>query len=515
MMAGTAALRFSRWVMRRARARRSPPSMRSTSAAGSARRGVASDPAIGERPDSNMPAGDARGGRAAALADHSEARLERRGPSPATFCGSHNGALLAHEHQVGEHLDVVGDLEEQELRHLDAVGGEGRVQLGLHLDVVAREAEALLLLHLLRRELDVHHGGVGHRVRRLLLDREHAVHLGRRLLAWLQRARDLHLPDLEGDPLVALDLGVEVVLAAHVGVALLDAGAHAAHVHLHGGLRVLRLGGIEGERALDALQRGGADEGLERRVAAEASLRVVGEQLEVDRLRGGRHRRGRQEQRREEDGERSDHGRLLPSSASAARGTACGTCRTSAGQTSARRPASPPCRRTSRCREASRTGSSGFLRPPRSPTIWPRSRAWPRTSPDSTSPLGTASGSASMCPPAFAHPARGRQRPRPWSCPGCSSTPRPGPSSAAAERRSPPPASSAPSRRSPPPPPGPALLPSVSTCVGSSRLLVCAGLVARGLTVFRYFSLAILFRIGGSVFRYCAMATRSPWVRSL
>src|SRR2546422_4145710 len=88
MMAGTAALRFSRWVMRRARARRSPPSRRSTSAAGSARRGVASDPAIGERPDSNMPAGDARGGRASALPDHSEARLERRGPSPATFCGS-------------------------------------------------------------------------------------------------------------------------------------------------------------------------------------------------------------------------------------------------------------------------------------------------------------------------------------------------------------------------------------------------------------------------------------------
>ena len=48
MMAGTAGVRFSTWVMSRASANRSPARIRSTSVSASGRRGdVASDPAIG------------------------------------------------------------------------------------------------------------------------------------------------------------------------------------------------------------------------------------------------------------------------------------------------------------------------------------------------------------------------------------------------------------------------------------------------------------------------------------
>src|SRR5256885_13633693 len=128
MIAGTAGLRFSTCVMRRASARRSPLSMRSTSATGSDFRGVGSDPAIDvERPDSNTGRADGRPPRLS----------------------------LPYEHEIDHHLDVVGDLEEQQLRDLHAVIREGRVQLRLDLQVVAREAEALLLLDLLRRELDI------------------------------------------------------------------------------------------------------------------------------------------------------------------------------------------------------------------------------------------------------------------------------------------------------------------------------------------------------------------------
>src|SRR5687768_8160905 len=126
MMAGTAAVRFSTCVIRRARARRSPLSMRSTSAAESDLREVDSDPAIDvERPDSNT-------GRA-------DDRPPRRGS-------------LTNEDEIDCHLEVVGDLQEEQLRHLHAVIRECRAQLRLDLQVVAREAEALLLLDLLRRE---------------------------------------------------------------------------------------------------------------------------------------------------------------------------------------------------------------------------------------------------------------------------------------------------------------------------------------------------------------------------
>src|SRR5581483_2134419 len=161
MMAGTAAVRFSTWVMRRASARRSPLSMRSTSAAGSDLRGVDSDPAIEvERPDSNTG---------------------RTGPRLPARSG------LADEHEVGRHLDVVGDLEEQQLRDAHAVVGEGRAELRLHLQVVGRESEALLLLDLLRRKLDVRHGAIGDGVDGPVLDGQHAVDPARRLPPRLER----------------------------------------------------------------------------------------------------------------------------------------------------------------------------------------------------------------------------------------------------------------------------------------------------------------------------------------
>src|SRR3989442_5007213 len=137
MIGGTAALRFSTWVMRRARARRSPPSMRSTSAAGSLRRGVASGPAIGERPDSNTwPRGataspgrperwgvlEERHGFAGALRTlggfRGAPRLRRGAPNAGGYGGPFRGPpcrrlLRTDEDEIGRHLDVVGDLEEQ------------------------------------------------------------------------------------------------------------------------------------------------------------------------------------------------------------------------------------------------------------------------------------------------------------------------------------------------------------------------------------------------------------------
>src|SRR5919205_1669372 len=111
MMAGTAALRFSTWVIRRASARRSPLSMRSTSAAGSDFRRVDSDPAIDvERPDFNTAA---------------------EGGEPPSAPASQPD-----EDEIDGDLDVVRELQEQELRDLHAVLGEGGRELGLHLQVV-------------------------------------------------------------------------------------------------------------------------------------------------------------------------------------------------------------------------------------------------------------------------------------------------------------------------------------------------------------------------------------------
>src|SRR5262249_42966436 len=143
MIVGTAALPFSTCVIRRARARRSPATMRSTSAAGSALREIASGPAIGERPNFSTLA-------------HPGARRT------AALRGSQSMKLLPHENEIGQHLNVVRDLEEEQLRHLHAVRGKGRAELRLHLDIVAREPEPLLLVDLLWRELDVHHRGLGH-----------------------------------------------------------------------------------------------------------------------------------------------------------------------------------------------------------------------------------------------------------------------------------------------------------------------------------------------------------------
>src|SRR5688572_13134152 len=84
MMAGTAALRFSTCVISRASARRSPRSMRSTSAAGSDFRGVGSDPAIEvERPDSNTGRVGGRPPRAGLLLDLGTAEGRVTGPARA------------------------------------------------------------------------------------------------------------------------------------------------------------------------------------------------------------------------------------------------------------------------------------------------------------------------------------------------------------------------------------------------------------------------------------------------
>src|SRR5262249_61469006 len=132
MIVGTPALPFSTCVMRRARARRSPPTMRSTSAAGS-RREVASGPAIGERPDFSM---SVSGGRPAALRDFyfslasnggalipGSPRLRLRlAPRPRDVLRLAR-RLLPHEHEIGQHLNVVRDLEEEQLWDLHAVRG--------------------------------------------------------------------------------------------------------------------------------------------------------------------------------------------------------------------------------------------------------------------------------------------------------------------------------------------------------------------------------------------------------
>ena len=181
--------------------------------------------------------------------------------------------------------------------------GEGGGDPGFHLEVIGREPEALLLLDLLGRELDVHHRGVGDPVDGLLLDRQRAVDFRGRLLARHEWPRDLHLLDLERHPAIGVDFGIQVVLAAHVGVTLVDTRRDAVHVHLDTALGVLWLADVDGQRALDALQRRGADERLQGRIAAEADLRVVGEELEVQRVRGRGHRQ------REDDGEH--HGQRL------------------------------------------------------------------------------------------------------------------------------------------------------------------------------------------------------------
>src|SRR5262249_41974147 len=99
MIVGTAGLPFSTCVMRRARARRSPATMRSTSAAGSARREIASGPAISERPNFST-------------------LLSRRAAGPPPSGASRKMSLLPHEDEIGQHLNVVRDLEEEQLRHL-------------------------------------------------------------------------------------------------------------------------------------------------------------------------------------------------------------------------------------------------------------------------------------------------------------------------------------------------------------------------------------------------------------
>ena len=67
------------------------------------------------------------------------------------------------------------------------------------------------------------------------------------VLPGLEGPGDLDALHVEGDPAVGLDFGVEIALAAHVGVALVDAGLDQVHVDLDrpGGRRRLRR--IEGQ----------------------------------------------------------------------------------------------------------------------------------------------------------------------------------------------------------------------------------------------------------------------------
>src|SRR5882762_3160615 len=88
-------------------------------------------------------------------------------------------SLLPHEGQVGLQLDLVRDLEDEDLGQRDAVIGKGRGELGAHLDVVAGEAEALLILDLLGCEFDPGDRRFGDTLDGLLLDGQHAPHLGR------------------------------------------------------------------------------------------------------------------------------------------------------------------------------------------------------------------------------------------------------------------------------------------------------------------------------------------------
>jgi hypothetical protein len=86
---------------------------------------------------------------------------------------------------------------------------------------------------------------------------------------------------------------VEVRLAAHVGIALVDAGADGVHVDLHRALGRLRLGRIDGELTLQTGVGGVTHDGLERRVALERGVGVARQQLEADGLGRGRRRQRR------------------------------------------------------------------------------------------------------------------------------------------------------------------------------------------------------------------------------
>src|SRR5258705_9335881 len=124
MIAGTAAVRFSTCVMSRANANRSPLSIRSTSTAGSTVREVAS----AAMEECGRIVAPGAGGRGA----------PRSGES-----------LGLDERQIGLDRDVVGQLEDQQLRDLHGVIGEGRRQLGANFKVVRGESKALLRLDLI------------------------------------------------------------------------------------------------------------------------------------------------------------------------------------------------------------------------------------------------------------------------------------------------------------------------------------------------------------------------------
>ena len=97
------------------------------------------------------------------------------------------------------------------------------------------------------------------------------MNLGRHGLARHEGPGDLDAPHLERDPAVGLVRRVDVVLAPHVGVALVDPGPHLVHVDLDGaaGLRGLRR--IDGERSGDAIRRRVPDERFHRSIALETS----------------------------------------------------------------------------------------------------------------------------------------------------------------------------------------------------------------------------------------------------
>src|SRR5262249_35700055 len=102
----------------------------------------------------------------------------RRAPgNPARASGQLK--LLLDQDQVGRDQDLVRELEDQELRHLHVVARELGVELHLHAQVVLGEAEALLLLGLLRGELDVGHAALGHPVDGLAAHRERPADLRR------------------------------------------------------------------------------------------------------------------------------------------------------------------------------------------------------------------------------------------------------------------------------------------------------------------------------------------------
>src|SRR5213594_2351607 len=174
MISATPGILFSTRVMRRARARRSPASMRSTS-------GITRT----------------SGGKGLARRDFSRFDEEGNGAGPGGPTPIPRGRLLLYEGQIALELNLVRHFEEHELRDGDVVIAEERPELGPHLDVVAGEAEALLRLDLVGGELDVGNAGVGHNVHRLLLDGEDALDLGGHFLARLEGTRDLDALDLE------------------------------------------------------------------------------------------------------------------------------------------------------------------------------------------------------------------------------------------------------------------------------------------------------------------------------